>query len=218
MSPQHVDYCSRRWRGLELMSHSAKVVMEEFKDICLAYGQSDEFSFVFRKESQVYSRRESKLSTYVTSLFTSAFVFHWNKYFASERPQYPPVFDGRVVLYPSDQNLRDYLSWRQADCHINNLYNTTFWALVLKGSMTPSEAEKKLSGTLAADKNEILFADYGINYNKEPDMYKKGTILVRKKVPIVLPGGGTRDKSQVVELYTDMIRDDFWKENKILST
>jgi tRNA(His) 5'-end guanylyltransferase len=30
--------------------------------------------------------------------------------------QYAPQFDGRVVCYPSLKNLRDYLSWRQADC------------------------------------------------------------------------------------------------------
>jgi tRNA(His) guanylyltransferase len=31
------------------------------------------------------------------------------------------MFDARAVLYPSDRTLRDYLSWRQADTHINNL-------------------------------------------------------------------------------------------------
>lgn len=28
--------------------------------------------------------------------------------------------------------------------HINNLYNTTFWALVLKGGISNTEAEKEL--------------------------------------------------------------------------
>ena len=32
---------------------------------------------------------------------------------------------------------------------------------------------------MAKDKNEILFSDYGINYNKEPDIFKKGTIIYR---------------------------------------
>ena len=36
-------------RGLGLMTYAAKAVMEEFKDICLSYGQSDEYSFIFRK-------------------------------------------------------------------------------------------------------------------------------------------------------------------------
>lgn len=31
------------------------------------------------------------------------------------------------------QHIRDYFGWRQADCHINNLYNTCFWSLVAAG-------------------------------------------------------------------------------------
>lgn len=77
------------------------------------------------------------------------------------------------------QNLRDYMSWRQVDCHINNLYNTTFWALIQKGGMGNLEAEELLKGTYAADKNEILFSKFGINYNNEPEIYKKGSVLFR---------------------------------------
>jgi tRNA(His) 5'-end guanylyltransferase len=63
--------------------------------------------------------------------------------------------------------------------HINNLYNTTFWTLVQQGGMSAQEAEQRLSGTVSADKNEILFQDFGINYNNEPECFKKGTILHR---------------------------------------
>lgn len=125
-------------RALDLMVKAAGRVMFEFKEICIAYGQSDEFSFVFRRDSEVYKRRASKLMTYVSSLFTSSYVFLWPQFFDVPL-KYPPSFDGRVVLYPTSQNLRDYLSWRQADCHINNLYNTVFWTLVLKGGLTNSE-------------------------------------------------------------------------------
>jgi len=79
-------------RALSVMSRAAKAVMEEFKDICLAYGQSDEYSFVFRKDCQVYSRRGSKLATYVSSLFASSFVYYWPDFFPSSRPKYPPGF------------------------------------------------------------------------------------------------------------------------------
>ena len=54
------------------------------------------------------------------------------------------------MLYPTDENVKDYLCWRQVRCegsnvqrvhlltvvieqtdaHINNLYNTAFWELV----------------------------------------------------------------------------------------
>lgn len=82
-----------------------------------------------------------KLLTNVNSLFSSSYVFYWKEYFEEKELKYPPAFDGRIVLYPSDQELRDYLSWRQADVHINNLYNTCFWNLVKRKNMSPAEVQ-----------------------------------------------------------------------------
>lgn len=39
------------------MSRSALSVMEELDDISIAYGQSDEFSFVFKRSSNWFKRR-----------------------------------------------------------------------------------------------------------------------------------------------------------------
>lgn len=39
------------------MSEAATSVMTEFKDIILAYGQSDEYSFVMKKDTTQYGRR-----------------------------------------------------------------------------------------------------------------------------------------------------------------
>ena len=62
---------------------------------------------------------------------------------------------------------------------MNNLFNTTFWALV--GDGVPNiEAERMLKGTLAADKNEILFSRFSINYNNEKEMFRKGTTIIRE--------------------------------------
>ena len=58
----------------------------------------------------------SKIMSNVVSYFSSCYVFYWSRFFNVQPLQYPPSFDSRVVLYPSDKNLRDYLSWRQADC------------------------------------------------------------------------------------------------------
>lgn len=75
---------------------------------------------------------------------------------------YPPSFDGRIVLYPTEKVVRDYFSWRQVDseysflancvglenvrrvAHINNLYNTAFWALVQEGKQTTAQAHETL--------------------------------------------------------------------------
>lgn len=81
----------------------------------------------------------SKLLSSVNSLFASAYVYHWPRVFRGKELYYPPSFDARVVLYPTDKNLRDYLAWRQADVHVNNLFNTCFWNLILKGKLTPTQ-------------------------------------------------------------------------------
>uniref|UniRef100_A0A182MUZ3 Probable tRNA(His) guanylyltransferase n=1 Tax=Anopheles culicifacies TaxID=139723 RepID=A0A182MUZ3_9DIPT len=192
--------------ALQLMNFAGMTVMQEFNEIAIGYGQSDEYSFVFRREASVYQRRRDKLVSYVASLFTSAYMFHWKRIFDSRSidMRYPPSFDARAVLYPTDENLRDYLSWRQADVHVNNLYNTTFWNLVASG-LSNADAEKRLQGTLASDKNEILFSQFGINYNNEPIIYRKGTILLAKSVRV-------KDKKQrlIVPIFDDLISDTFW--------
>ncbi|KAL8737172.1 MAG: hypothetical protein Q9181_001961 [Wetmoreana brouardii] len=166
--------------ALDLMNAAAVAVLKEIPDIAIAYGISDEFSFVFDRSSNLFDRRESKILTTVVSTFTSYYVHLWPSHFDDKDLSLPmPSFDGRLVQYPSKQNLRDYMSWRQVDCHINNLYNTTFWALVQQGQMGTTEAEETLKGTNAADKNEILFSRFGINYNNESEQYKKGSLVTR---------------------------------------
>ena len=64
-------------RGLKLMNKAAKTVMSNFKDIAMAYGQSDEFSFVFRKYATLFNRRSDKILSCVVSLFSSAYIFHF---------------------------------------------------------------------------------------------------------------------------------------------
>lgn len=41
------------------------------------------------------------------------------------------------------------------------------------------EVLTSLQGTVSSDKNEILFSRYGINYNNEPEMCKKGSVVFR---------------------------------------
>ncbi|KAK6150536.1 hypothetical protein DH2020_015468 [Rehmannia glutinosa] len=52
-------------QALNLMNSCATGVLEEFKDIIFAYGVSDEYSFVLKKESQLYGRqaRAEKFTT-----------------------------------------------------------------------------------------------------------------------------------------------------------
>jgi len=46
--------------------------------------------------------------------------------------------------------------------------------------MGPREVEEALKGTLTSDKNEILWARYGINYNDEQEIFRKGSVVFRE--------------------------------------
>merc|ERR1719367_596116 len=84
--------------ALNLMNACAEHVMNEFNDIVISYGQSDEYSFVFRRMTDLYGRRSAKITTNVVSLFASTYVFKWSEFFPSTKLMYPPSFDGRAVL------------------------------------------------------------------------------------------------------------------------
>ncbi|EED22243.1 tRNAHis guanylyltransferase Thg1, putative [Talaromyces stipitatus ATCC 10500] len=226
-------------RALDLMNAAAVSVMKDLPDLIIAYGVSDEYSFVFHPNCQLFERRSAKLVTTIVSTFTASYVCQWPIFFPDKPLDLSslPTFDGRAVQYPNAKILRDYMSWRQVDCHINNLYNTTFWSLVLKGGMSNVEAEKELQGTVSSDKNEILFSRFGINYNNEAEIYKKGSVVYRQyqledqfsattasltQAAESQPSGELsktqqekmrklRRKAQVVVEHVDIIKDDFWQ-------
>ncbi|KAL4787465.1 Thg1 C terminal domain-containing protein [Aspergillus varians] len=229
-------------RALDLMNAAAVEVLKDLPDLAIAYGVSDEYSFVFHPTCELFERRSAKLVTTIVSTFTAHYIHQWGKYFLDTplQPPYLPSFDGRAVVYPATKNLRDYMSWRQVDCHINNLYNTTFWTMVLQGGMSNTDAENELKGTVSSDKNEILFKRFGINYNNEDEIYKKGSVVFRQyqledtKIgfdPKTLQGQGEeegvpgnasktqqekarklRRKAQVVVEHVDIIKDEFWEQ------
>lgn len=72
------------------------------------------------------------------------------------------------------------------------------------------QAEKRLCGTVSADKNEILFQEFGINYNNEAEIFKRGTLLIRKSLL------NNTSKSIIVDVHDDMLKDKFWKQHSNL--
>ncbi|MCJ1486149.1 tRNA-His guanylyltransferase [Schaereria dolodes] len=87
-------------------------------------------------------------------------------------------------------------------------------------------------GTLAADKNEILFSRFKLNYNLEPDIFKKGSVLYRKYEIKDLQSGNSiseqkvdeheisktqkvrikkrRERASIQLEHIDLINDEFW--------
>lgn len=62
-------------------------------------------------------------------MFSAYYVHLWPSFFPDSPLTFPlPGFDGRAVQYPSVQNLRDYMSWRQVDCEF-----LPVWGVWLEG-------------------------------------------------------------------------------------
>lgn len=77
------------------------------------------------------------------------------------------------------------------------------------------QAEKRLCGTVSADKNEILFKEFNINYNNEPEIFKRGTLLLKKTVNVESVG---KYMTVIVDVHDDMLKDNFWTSHANLLT
>lgn len=198
------------------MDAAAQAVMVDFPDIRIAFGESDEYSFALHKDTQVYGRRASKLISLITSSFTGNYIRLWPEFLPDIKLQSTPLFDGRAVCYPTEKALRDYLSWRQADTHVNCQYNTCYWALVNSGK-SPKEAQETLKGTQTDFKNELLYSTFGINYNKLPAQFRKGSTIIRATTIVTeeRENGTTKEKTRMKPtiLFIDIIRDQFWNQH-----
>ncbi|RZC74349.1 hypothetical protein C5167_049829 [Papaver somniferum] len=228
-------------RALELMNACAEAMFEEFPDLVFSYGVSDEYSFVFKKTTEFYNRRSSKIVSITVSFFTSFYVMKWKDFFPDKDLKSIPSFDARTVCYPSTKIVRDYLAWRQKNFdlhllgkgvfipmdyklatafsfvgHINNQYNTCFWKLIESGK-TKSEAQDRLKGTQTQDKNEILF-QLGVNYSDLPAIFRKGSCVFKDKVEEIVKYNENgqpvkRSRNKVITDHCDIIGDKFWKDH-----
>lgn len=178
-------------------------------------------SFAMGPDTTLYNRRLSKILSSIVSVFSASYIRNWDM----GDLKMTPSFDGRVVLYPNLEVLKDYFRWRQVDCHINNMYNYAFWKLVDKRllneredtesqrKIVKCEIQNRLKDTDSAAKNEILFSECGINYNNLPELHKKGTVIIRQKIDSIQPNRMLEFDSyrsfRVANI--DIIRQAFWE-------
>ena len=102
--------------------------------------------------------------------------------------------------------------------------------------MGGQEAEEMLKGTVAAEKNELLWSRFGVNYNEEAEVGRKGSVVFREfelESGIGGVGEGTSEvvgngekvsktqaekqrkakaKAKIVVRHVDIIKDEFWEK------
>ncbi len=89
----------------------------------------------------------------------------------------PACFDSRVFILPKEE-VQHYFVWRQQDWVRNSLQ-------MLSRSLY---SHKELEGKNQSDMHELCFQK-GANWNNLATKFKRGRCIVKKDLPVVIPGG-----------------------------
>lgn len=148
----------------KMMVETVKMVMTDAgMEITYGYTQSDEISFLFARDAQVFGRKVRKLNSILAGAASARF---------SLLAETPAEFDCRIIPLPNKELVADYFRWRMEDAHRNCLNSWCYWTLRKEG-LTATDASKELEGKSVAYKNEFLF-QRGINFNDLPVWQKRG--------------------------------------------
>lgn len=137
-----------------------------------AYTFSDEISFYFREVS--FEGRIEKMDSIIASYISSAFSMALN-------PEEPVSFDSRIIPI-HEENIREYLIWRQDEAWRNCINSYAYYTLISEG-MEEKEAAEILKNKGASDMHELLF-ERGINISKVPAWQRRGIMIMKKETEI----------------------------------
>lgn len=130
----------------------------------LAYGQSDEYSFLLtdfeRHETEPwFGGGIQKIASVSASIFTA----HFNRVFGGDRMA---VFDSRVFSIPSLEEVENYLIWRQQDATRNSIQMLSSCHF----------SHKELMHKNTSVQQEMLHSK-GINWNDCAVAFKRGRVI-----------------------------------------
>lgn len=132
-------HCTELQRALDL---SAMALAKEMMGTKLAYGQSDEYSFLLTScdtpdTEAWFGGNIQKIVSIASSVFTSEF----SRLYTTGRPAH---FDARVFTLPSLTEVINYFIWRQQDCIRNSILalgQVHFSHKQMQGKKTPQVLE-----------------------------------------------------------------------------
>ncbi len=155
------------------INKAIKAVMKDFGSV-FAYTESDECTFLFPKNLDIFDRRVEKLVSLIASKMSVEFAK------SSIVKNSCPTFDARILVLPTEEQVIRCFQWRQMDSHRNAISTQCFWRLVKSGK-SERKAQKIMLGMKDKDKNELLFSEFGVNYNDTPQWQRKGTMFYIKE-------------------------------------
>lgn len=197
-------------RFRDMMVETGRHLMDCGFKFVLCYSQSDEFSLLFHPDENSFGRKLRKLDSILAGEASARFSLLLGDVAS---------FDCRISQLPLEQDVIDYFRWRNEDAHRNALNAHCYW-LLRKQGRRPGQAQKELEGLSVSAKNELLFAEGGVNFNDLPLWEKRGWALYWQTVgkPAINPKTGEEVESERRQLvlerelpmrdaFSDMVRE-----------
>jgi tRNA(His) 5'-end guanylyltransferase len=177
------------------MDTAALTLAKEMMGCKLAYGQSDEYSFLFsdldKDESEMwFSGNIQKIASVSASIFTAAFNNAW---YTNQINNKVAWFDARVFVIPCRKDVEQYFHWRQVDATRNSL------------NMLASchFSHKQLQGVDQATKHDMLWGKE-INWNNMPIPFKRGRVIRREPNKRTVRYTHKKTKQEIVQEIEEM--------------
>ncbi|WP_300101009.1 tRNA(His) guanylyltransferase Thg1 family protein [Flavobacterium sp.] len=136
----------------------------------ICYFQSDEISLCWDYNNIPFDGKIHKIISTLAAEASSAFVISATEYFPDRVKKLTPHFDCRLVQMPNKSEVANAFVWRNNDCTKNAISQVASHYF----------SHKQLQNKTGKEKQEMLFSEYGINFNDIPVKFKRGT-WVRKK-------------------------------------
>lgn len=165
---------------MERMQTIAKEIMKEAQGCKLAYGQSDEISFLFNsfeeKETQTWFDGNVQKIVSVSASMASSLLSRMYP------ERLPPTFDARVFVLP-EAEVNNYFVWRQKDAERNALSS------VCQVVFPHKELQFK-----RAEQQIAMLAGNNVFYKNYPEEFRKGWCVLRTPQKVAGEESVTIDK------------------------
>jgi tRNA(His) 5'-end guanylyltransferase len=170
------------WGLVEDMDATATYLCKEIQGAVCAFVQSDEISilvcdFENINTSAWFDNNLQKMCSVSASIATARFnqlrtsrVISSGKILTDFDDMKLGVFDSRVYQLPTKTEVENYFIWRQQDTVKNSISS-------LAQSMF---SHKELNGKNGNQKQEMMFAKNGTNWNDISDFLKRGRLIVKE--------------------------------------
>lgn len=178
-----------------LMVETTKFLVQE-TNAKIGYTQSDEISLVWYNTEigteSFFDGKVLKMVSVIASMATAVF----NRFLPEHLPNKATklaFFDARVFNVPTDWEATNYLIWREMDATRNSI------SMAAQAKFSHNQLHKKN----CAQMQEMLFQNYGINWNDYPSAQKRGTYVQKREVVYVDNNAGTsyaRKRMQILDI------------------